>query len=335
MKKKVLFISSTGGHLEELLQLKPLFEKYDYHIITEKDDANISLKQEYGDKISFLPYGTRAKFFTYLFLYFYLCLKTVYFYFKIRPEVIVTTGTHTAGPMCILGKLLRSKIIYIETIANMNKKTATGRLIYPIADLFIVQWEEMLNIYPKAVYVGTIGDGSFLSLRDKKEPSPIVQNMVFVMLGTQNNSFHRLLEKIDELIEKKVIQEKVVVQAGYTKYESKHMKLFGLIAKSEIEKYQQRASYIITHGGAGSIMTSLALEKKVIAVPRKHKYEEHVNDHQQDIIEVFSKKGYIIGTNGVEDLENAIQQVKTFQPKKYEPNHQKMLQTIENFIMSH
>ena len=156
MRKKVLFISSTGGHLNELLQLKPLFEKYEYNIITEKDKSNINLKDEYGKKLYFLPYGTRAKLFSYIFKYFFLCLKTIYLYFKIRPKVIVTTGTHTAGPMCILGKIFGSKIVYIETFANTSKKTATGRLIYPIADLFIVQWEEMLKLYPKAVYGGLI-----------------------------------------------------------------------------------------------------------------------------------------------------------------------------------
>ena len=156
MKKKVLFISSTGGHLSELLQLAPLFEKYEYHIITEKDKANVSLKEKYGDKLYFLPYGTRAKLISYIFKYFYLRLKTIYYYFKLRPKVIVTTGTHTAGPMCYLGKIFGSKIIYIETFANRDKKTATGRLIYPIADLFIVQWEEMLKLYPKAVYGGSI-----------------------------------------------------------------------------------------------------------------------------------------------------------------------------------
>ena len=155
-KKKIVFISSTGGHLNELLQLAPLFEKYDYKIITEKDKANEKLKEQYGEKLYFLPYGTRAKLFTYIFKYFYLCLKTIYLYFKIKPQVIVTTGTHTAGPMCYLGKIFGSKIIYIETFANRNKKTATGRLIYPIADLFIVQWEEMLKLYPKAIYGGSI-----------------------------------------------------------------------------------------------------------------------------------------------------------------------------------
>ena len=156
MKKKVLFISSTGGHLSEMLQLSSLFEKYEYHIITEKDEVSKALKEKYKEKISYLPYGTRAKMFSYIFKYFYLCIKTIYYYIKIRPKVIVTTGTHTAGPMCYLGKIFGSKIIYIETFANTNKKTATGRLLYPIADLFIVQWEEMLKLYPKAIYGGSI-----------------------------------------------------------------------------------------------------------------------------------------------------------------------------------
>ena len=154
--KKVLFISSTGGHLNELLQLSPLFEKYDYHIITEKDKTNAYLEDRFEGKVSYLPYGTRSHLFKYIFIYFYLIIKNIFLYFKIRPKVIVTTGTHTAGPMCYLGKIFGSKVIYIETYANINKKTATGRLIYPIADLFIVQWEEMLDIYPKAVYGGQI-----------------------------------------------------------------------------------------------------------------------------------------------------------------------------------
>ena len=83
-------------------------------------------------------------------------LLSIFLYFKIRPKVIVTTGTHTAGPICYLGKLFGSKIIYIETFANTHKKTVTGRLIYPIADLFIVQWKEMLDLYPKAIYGGSI-----------------------------------------------------------------------------------------------------------------------------------------------------------------------------------
>ncbi len=154
--KKVLFISSTGGHFNELMQLRPLFLKYDYHIITEKDKTNEYLKDIYIDRISYVPYGTRSKLFSYIFKYFYIIIKSIYLFIRIKPKYIVTTGTHTAGPICYFGKLLGCKIIYIETFANRNTRTATGRLIYPIADLFIVQWKEMKKLYPKAIYGGSI-----------------------------------------------------------------------------------------------------------------------------------------------------------------------------------
>ena len=158
--------------------------------------------------------------------------------------------------------------------------------------------------------------------------------MILVMLGTQNNSFQRLLEEIDKLINNGVIQEKVIVQAGYTKYKSKNMEIFSLISQDELEKYQIQANLIITHGGVGSIIGSLKLGKKVIAVPRLHKYGEHVNDHQKQIIEAFDKKGYIIGCYEVSDLEKAIEKARKFVPNKYEVNNRKMISIIENFIDS-
>ena len=156
--------------------------------------------------------------------------------------------------------------------------------------------------------------------------------MILVMLGTQNNSFHRLLEEIEKLINSGKIQEKVVVQAGYTKYESKNMEIFGLISQEDLEKYQEKANYIITHGGVGSIIGALKKGKKVIAVPRLHEYNEHVNNHQKQIIETFDKEGYIIGIDNVSKLGQAIDKIKNFKPKKYQSNNNKMIEIIENFI---
>ena len=154
--KKVLFISSTGGHLNELLQLKSIMNKYDSYLITEKTKSTISLKEEYKDKISYLIYGTKHNMLTYPFKLLANCFKSLYFYFKFKPDVIVTTGAHSAGPMCCIGKIFGSKIIYIETFANIHSKTVTGRIVYKFADLFIVQWESMLKLYPKAIYGGWI-----------------------------------------------------------------------------------------------------------------------------------------------------------------------------------
>lgn len=154
--KKVLFISSTGGHLTEMLELKELFKKYDYHIITEKTKSNLNLKKEFGKKVNFLIYGTREHKYSYPFKLLGNCFKSLYYYIKIRPKFIITTGAHTAGPMCCIGKIFGSKIIFIESMANVSTKTATGKIIYHFADLFIVQWESMLSLYPKAKFGGWI-----------------------------------------------------------------------------------------------------------------------------------------------------------------------------------
>lgn len=157
--KKVMFIASTGGHLDELLQLKGMFEKYDYHIVTEKTKTNLSLKEKYQKRVSFLVYGsytTKMHKLTYPFKLFFNTLKSLFLFLKIRPKYIISTGAHTAGPMCLIGHLLGSKIVFIETFANSRSKSKTGTLVYKFADLFIVQWESMLELYPNAVYGGWI-----------------------------------------------------------------------------------------------------------------------------------------------------------------------------------
>ena len=152
--KKVLFISSEGGHLHELRQLD--FKKYDYSIVTEKTESTKDLKDKYNNKVHYLAYGTRKNLFKYFFVLLYNLFKSLYLYCKLKPEVIVTTGTHTAVEMCYIAKIFRAKVIWIETFANRHSKTLAGRLVYPIADTFVVQWEEMKELYPKAVCWGSI-----------------------------------------------------------------------------------------------------------------------------------------------------------------------------------
>ncbi len=156
--------------------------------------------------------------------------------------------------------------------------------------------------------------------------------MILVLLGTQNNSFHRLLEEIEKSITDGTIKEEVIVQAGYTKFKSYKMRIIDFVSSEQLEKLQEEANLIITHGGVGSIVTSIEKEKKVIAVPRLHEYEEHVNNHQIEIINRFSEQGCIIGIDKIDDLKSAIQKSKEFEPKKYERNNKLMIKTIEEFI---
>lgn len=155
--KKVLFISSTGGHLNELLMLKSMFNKYNYQIITENTASSKNLKKKYGNKNThYLLYGTRKQKLIYPFILLINCFISLYYFIKIRPKYIITTGAHTAGPICCIGKIFGSKIIFIETFANRNTKSATGKIVYKFADLFIVQWKEMKKQYKDSIYGGWI-----------------------------------------------------------------------------------------------------------------------------------------------------------------------------------
>jgi UDP-N-acetylglucosamine transferase subunit ALG13 len=156
--------------------------------------------------------------------------------------------------------------------------------------------------------------------------------MILVLLGTQNNSFNRLLEEIEKNIANGNIKEKVIVQSGFTKFKSNKMEIFDFVSGEELEKLIEKASYIITHGGVGSILSSLKKGKKVIAVPRMEMYEEHVNNHQIEIVQKFNEEQYIIGVTGVEELTKAIKQIDNFNPRQYKSNPSKLINIVEDFI---
>lgn len=157
--------------------------------------------------------------------------------------------------------------------------------------------------------------------------------MILVLLGTQNNDFHRLLDEIEKNIDSGNIVDEVVVQAGFTKYKSSKMQIFVMMPKKELEDLVKKANLIITHAGLGSIEMSLEQGKKVIAVPRLKKYGEHVNDHQKDIETEFSKKGWIIGADEVSELGDALIKSKNFIPKKYSMSKDdKIVNIIKTFI---
>ena len=161
--------------------------------------------------------------------------------------------------------------------------------------------------------------------------------MILVLLGTQNNSFHRLLKEIERNIENGNIKEEVIVQAGYTKFEpttkKRKIEIFDTISKKELDKLIEKANFVISHGGVGSMVTANQKGKKVIAVPRYKKYNEHVNDHQIDTIKIFEKKGYVLLSENVEDLECVLKEIDNFSPNIYEKDKDSnIIGIIEKFI---
>ena len=148
---KVCFASSSGGHLEQLLALKPLMERYESFILTERTGygAALPVRARYvlqinRHELSFLPRMVVN------------AIASLVYWLRERPNVIVCTGVLATIPFCIIGHALGSKLVYIESFAKTDSPTMTGRLLWKYADRFYVQWESMLSVYPGARFVGGV-----------------------------------------------------------------------------------------------------------------------------------------------------------------------------------
>lgn len=156
--------------------------------------------------------------------------------------------------------------------------------------------------------------------------------MILVILGTQDKPFKRLLKAVEKQIELSNIQEEVIVQAGSTKFKSDKMKILDYISIEEFKKIVQKADLIITHAGVGSILTGLKYNKKIIAAARLKKYGEHVNDHQEQILENFYERGYILKLENFNKLDEVLEESKEFKPKKFKENNNIFMEKMEDEI---
>lgn len=153
--------------------------------------------------------------------------------------------------------------------------------------------------------------------------------MIFVTVGTDEHSFDRLVRKIDELLNNKLIKDKVVFQIGNTKYEPKNGKWFRFETYDRIKELIKTSNIVITHGGAGSIITALMFGKKIIAVPRLKKYNEHINDHQLELVKQMEKENRVIGVYNIDDLYQAIKKSYRLKPSS---SKTKLLNFISDYL---
>lgn len=132
--------------------------------------------------------------------------------------------------------------------------------------------------------------------------------MIFVTVGTHEQQFNRLIMEVDYLKERKLIQEEVFIQTGFSDYEPRYCQWKKFITNIEMNDYIEKARIVITHGGPSSFMSVLKIKKTPIVVPRLSKYEEHVNDHQSDFVKkVVDKYKNIIMVEDINNLLNVIE----------------------------
>jgi len=156
--------------------------------------------------------------------------------------------------------------------------------------------------------------------------------MILVTLGTQDKPFLRLLKALEKAKLDGKINDDIIVQAGYTKYDSKVLKIIDFVTMDKFDKLINECNILITHGGVGSIISGINNGKKVVAIARLKKYGEHTNDHQKQIIKKFVKDGYILELKNLNKIDETLREIKNLKVKKYKSNTANMVDLIETFI---
>ena len=156
--------------------------------------------------------------------------------------------------------------------------------------------------------------------------------MILVTVGSQKFQFNRLLEKIDELIDKRIITDRVFAQIGVSDYKPKNYEYVDFMTQDEFNKKLSEADTIITHAGTGVIINAVKKGKKVIAIPRLAKYGEHVDDHQIQLIKQFEELNFIEPCYELDHLEKKTQEIKNKKYKKYISNTDTIIESIKEYI---
>lgn len=156
--------------------------------------------------------------------------------------------------------------------------------------------------------------------------------MIFITLGSQKFQFNRLLKYMDKLIDEDVIQEEVLAQSGVSNYIPKNYSSKDFFKRIEFQDKMGEANIIVTHGGTGAIISALKNNKKVIAVPRLSEFEEHVDDHQMQIVEAFSSANYIMKASNYSELKQKMKEIDNKKFDSFESNNDYFVDKIIGLI---
>jgi len=156
--------------------------------------------------------------------------------------------------------------------------------------------------------------------------------MILVVLGTWGMPFARPLAEIEGLLASGRLTGPVLVQCGHTNFATSRMTLTPFFERDVLERQYEEASLVICQAGVGSIMLGLRKGRKVIAIARRRQFDEHIDDHQTEILDVFSKSGFILPWAGTGDLAEVLDRAADFTPARYPFGEERISAAILDYL---
>lgn len=298
---KLALVCTKGGHFEQMTHLSEFYSKYSHFWITNRNQQTEGQLQ--GENVYFINIAHFKRPWTYL----SQLAPLLKIFAKERPTHLLSTGSgRTALLPFILSQILRLKFIYIDTFSRVKGHSKFGTFLLKTKNKIYTQWDDPGD--ENAIYIGPI----FKKQEDQTNNHDA--EYVFVTLGTREEPFARLIKGVEELVRKGAINEKVIIQAGYTNYNSDCVEIFDFCNSEKIEELIRNARYVITQESAGIGTQCLKYKTKFIVMPRDYAYGElpTKSDMNEDLHFKLEELGYTAVVSNVSELEKAISNIDIF-----------------------
>jgi UDP-N-acetylglucosamine--N-acetylmuramyl-(pentapeptide) pyrophosphoryl-undecaprenol N-acetylglucosamine transferase len=286
-----LFAASAGGHLDLLRAIA-------HDVVDDAEPVWVTSRTPRGERlrrdaaqVELLPeYGRSPA----------AALRNVLAATRVvirhRPRTVVTSGAGVVAPFCALARLAGARLLFVETMARVNKPSMTARLLSRIASRVVVQWPELASALPRAeVCRPTL-------LEDVPAGQPARGFGTVVAVGTHVQPFSRLLEIVRQAIEDGLLPQPVRAQVGPADWRGAGVEASAYMGREELREAVGSAEVVVCHGGAGIISSALGAGRKPIVVPRRAALGEHVDDHQYQLTRKLADWGLAVS---VEDRISA------------------------------
>ena len=292
-KMKIAYVTSEGGHLTELLYLSSKINGPDDFFVTFESPRTLALPIK---KYLVPDFWSRP---TKIISAMVSMIKIIH---EEKPDVMISTGSEIAIPFFYLGKLLGIKTVFIESYTRVNEATITGMLVYPLTNIFLVNWEELLPKYGKrAKFWGSM----FRPCKKNDTISSEDKNQILALVGMNFRTFDRLLKVMDDVA--KHTNNKVLIQLGSSQFKPGHAEYFDYKPYSEVLQLIKGSKALVCQGAMCAV-DGLINGCNVIVVPRSSKYGEVINDHQIVFSEKLASMGLLRTAYDLDNVEACLQE---------------------------
>ncbi len=319
----VLVVLGEGGHTSEMVRLLRLLgDGFSYAYVITREDRLSEGKIPFPGPVHRVnrPRWKGEGWGTGFLKYLRLNLQSLALLLRARPKAILHSGPGTSAPLAFWGKkLLGAGVVYVENGSRVRKPSASSGLAYLTSDLFFVQWPELRERFPGAIYAGNLYDAFPARRLESRGDS------IFVTVGTTD--FDDLARAMDGFAAEHP-EERVVVQIGDGRYEPEHAEWFRFAPS--LEPHYADAKVVVAHGGIGTTMEVIQRGVPLVSVANP----DRDDDHQRDVLGHLSGKGHLLWCRRLEDLPTAIERAVQEEFEPYVPGRVTIHEIVAPFLES-